>query len=526
MSSRRFAQVDVFGGGPLGGNPVAVVLDGDGLSDEEMQRFANWTNLSEAAFVLPPTTPAADYRVRIFTTAEELPFAGHPTLGACHAWLGGREPPTRLVQETAAGLIKICATQNGLGFAAPPLVRSGPVDADLLARIKRALGIDDVVDAQWVDNGPGWVAVLLEDAESVLALQPGDLEGLFIGAAGLHPGGDLEVRGFFTGGEDPVTGPTGTFGHGLMPLLQADPRVSKVIGIARRPFDPAEKGWAKLEYRQGDVRDPAALEEAFRGADVVVHLAFMITGTASRETTRAINVDGTLNAFRAAAQAGARRFVYASSVAAYGFHPDNPVPMDESWPTRPAKRLFYAQEKAEIEALLAEEAAGHPGLDLYLLRPPIVLGPNAVGAKEILPGPLGPLAGALVGTLLRSPLPLPAAAPDHPLQLIHEDDVRPAFLECVVGAGPPGAYNLAADDTVTAVDVARAAGLAAVTVPGGLVRGAARAVSSLPFLPPQAEWIEAAAHPSIMDTSKAKRELGWTPRHGALDALRATLDAG
>jgi nucleoside-diphosphate-sugar epimerase len=320
-----------------------------------------------------------------------------------------------------------------------------------------------------------------------------------------------------------VTGPTGTFGAGLVPLLEADDRIGRVVGIARRPFDPASRGWSKMTYRQGDVRDEEALAEAFAGADVVVHLAFLIVGGSDRDATRAINVDGTLNAFRAAAQAGARRFVYASSVAAYGFHPDNPVPMDETWPTRPAKRLFYAQEKAEIEALLAEEAAGHPGLDLYLLRPPIVLGPNAVGAKEILPGPLGPLAGAIVGTLLRSPVPLPAAAPDHPLQLIHEDDVGTAFLQCVVGAGPPGAYNIAADETVTAVDVARAAGLAPLTVPAGIVRGAARAVSALPFLPAQAEWVEAAAHPSIMDTTKAKRELGWSPQHGALDALRATL---
>jgi PhzF family phenazine biosynthesis protein len=202
---RRFAQVDVFGGGPLGGNPVAVVLDGEGLSAEEMQRLANWTNLSETTFVLPPTTPDADYRVRIFTTADELPFAGHPTLGTCHAWLGGREAE-RVVQECAAGLIAIRATPDGLAFAAPPVIRDGPVDDDLLGQITRILGLDDVVDAQWVDNGPGWVAVLLEDAEAVLALQPGDLEGLFVGAAGLHPDGDLEVRGFFTGGEDPVTG--------------------------------------------------------------------------------------------------------------------------------------------------------------------------------------------------------------------------------------------------------------------------------------------------------------------------------
>jgi nucleoside-diphosphate-sugar epimerase len=322
-----------------------------------------------------------------------------------------------------------------------------------------------------------------------------------------------------------VTGPTGTFGAGLVPLLEADHRIGRIVGIARRPFDPASKGWTKMTYRQGDVRDQDALEEAFAGADVVVHLAFMITGSAGREATRAINVDGTLNTFRAAAAAGASRFVYASSVAAYGFHPDNPVPMDEKWPTRPAATLFYAQEKAEIEALLADESAAHPEIELYLLRPPIVLGPNAVGAKEILPGPLGPLAGALVSAVMRSPLPLPAVAPDHPLQLIHEDDVGSAFLQCVVAAGPPGAYNIAADETVTAAEVARAAGFAPVSVPGGLVRRAARAAASVPFLPAAAEWVEAASHPAIMDTGKAKRELGWSPRHSALDALAATLPA-
>src|SRR3954454_1930090 len=180
-----------------------------------------------------------------------------------------------------------------------------------------------------------------------------------------------------------VTGPTGTFGFGLLPLLQADPRIARVVGIARRPFDPLEHGWTKLEYRRGDVRDRAALEDAFDGADVVVHLAFMITGTPSRQTIRAINVDGTLNAFRAAAAAGAQRFVYASSVAAYGFHADNPQPLTEEWPVRPAAHLFYAREKAQIERRLQTAAATHPGLGLYRLRPPIVLGPHAVGAKEL-----------------------------------------------------------------------------------------------------------------------------------------------
>ena len=184
-----------------------------------------------------------------------------------------------------------------------------------------------------------------------------------------------------------VTGPTGTFGVALMPLLQDDESVARVIGIARRPFDPAEHGWTKMEYRQGDVRDPDALREAFAGADVVVHLAFLII-SGGKETTQAINVEGTLNAFRAAAEAGARRFVYASSIAAYGFHRDNPIGITEDWPTRPADRLFYAQEKAELELLLQEEAARHPETDLYLLRPPIVLGPDAVGAKAQLPAGL------------------------------------------------------------------------------------------------------------------------------------------
>src|SRR3954453_11024202 len=166
-----------------------------------------------------------------------------------------------------------------------------------------------------------------------------------------------------------VTGPTRTFGYGLMPLLQSDQRIQRIVGIARRPFDPTEQGWTKMEYRQGDVREPDALKDAFKGADVVVHLAFMITGNASREAIRAINVEGTLNAFRAAGAAGARRFVYASSVAAYGWHRGKPQGVTEAWPGRPADPLFYGREKAEIERLLAEEAETAPDLGLYLLRP-------------------------------------------------------------------------------------------------------------------------------------------------------------
>jgi nucleoside-diphosphate-sugar epimerase len=315
-----------------------------------------------------------------------------------------------------------------------------------------------------------------------------------------------------------VTGPTGTFGFGLMPLLQADDRIARIIGIARRPFDPSEHGWTKMDYRRGDVRDQAVLEQAFAGVDVVVHLAFLIVG-GSEKTTRSINVEGTLNVFRAAAAAGVKRFVYASSVAAYGFHDDNPEGMTEDWPTRPAERLFYAKEKAELEQLLHAEAQAHPELALYLLRPHIVVGPHTIGGKQ-LPGPLGPIGRRLNGRLPRVPVPLPTIVPDLPLQLVHEDDVGQALLLCIVAAGPPGAYNIAGDGVLSTVDFAREAGLRPIPLPAGATRVAARAVAKVPMLPSWLSWIEAASHPPVMDTTRAKTELGWQPRYTGLEALR------
>jgi PhzF family phenazine biosynthesis protein len=214
---RPFSQVDVFTTTPYGGNPVAVVLDGAGLSTEEMQRFARWTNLSETTFVLPATVEDADYRVRIFTPVLELPFAGHPTLGTCHAWLEtstGAEPTDTIVQECAAGLVPVRRTPDGLAFAAPPLVRSGPVEEALVQDIAAALSIDReaIVDAAWADNGPGWVAVLLAGADDVLALRPSFID-LDLGVVGPYAEGSeaaFEVRAFFPKDgsivEDPVTG--------------------------------------------------------------------------------------------------------------------------------------------------------------------------------------------------------------------------------------------------------------------------------------------------------------------------------
>jgi PhzF family phenazine biosynthesis protein len=215
---RPFAQVDVFTAEPYRGNPVAVVLAADGLGDEQMQQVAAWTNLSETTFVLPPQAAGADYRVRIFTPSQELPFAGHPTLGTCHAWLeagGAPKRGTTIVQECAAGLVSIRRDEGRLAFAAPPLLRHGPVTDELAARVAAGLNLDPagITDMQWADNGPGWIAVLLPSAAAVLAVRPGDLGDLDVGVAGPYPPGSpaaLEVRAWFPAGgqvaEDPVTG--------------------------------------------------------------------------------------------------------------------------------------------------------------------------------------------------------------------------------------------------------------------------------------------------------------------------------
>ena len=219
MTDFLFQQVDVFSSQPLRGNPLAVVVGADALDDVQMAAFARWTNLSETTFLLQPRAPEADYRVRIFTPTQELPFAGHPTLGTCHVWLasGGQPSGEEIIQECAAGLVRLRRESGRLAFAAPPLRRTGPLEPAILARVVEGLRVtpDALVDASWVDNGPGWLAVLLRSRDAVLALRPDypAIAGMRVGVVGPWDGekdgqdAQFEVRAFTAAGyEDPVTG--------------------------------------------------------------------------------------------------------------------------------------------------------------------------------------------------------------------------------------------------------------------------------------------------------------------------------
>ncbi|MBS42742.1 MAG: phenazine biosynthesis protein PhzF [Nocardioides sp.] len=293
---RRLTQVDVFGStGATSGNPVAVVHDAEGMSTEEMAAFARWTNLSETTFLLAPEHPDADYRVRIFTPGQELPFAGHPTLGTAHAWLEAGGVPARdgvVVQECGVGLVDVRRGIGGrLAFAAPPLVRSGPPTPDDLAVVRELLGLaeDAVVDAAWTDNGPGWLTLLLRDADAVLAVRPGPVtaevrrRGLVdLGLVGPHPAGSevaVEVRAFFLAGtdawtEDPVTGSLNAgvavwLGGGGLPTSYVAAQ-GTALGRAGRvhveldPHDPAGIWWIGGETRS-TIRGEVSLDGAPRG---------------------------------------------------------------------------------------------------------------------------------------------------------------------------------------------------------------------------------------------------------------------
>jgi UDP-glucose 4-epimerase len=323
-----------------------------------------------------------------------------------------------------------------------------------------------------------------------------------------------------------VTGPTGDLGIALVSALDRSRRVKKVVGMARRPFDPSSQGWKKVEYRQGDVQDKKSVAEAVKGADVVVHLAFAIIGAGSRSD--AINVDGSRNVFEAAIEAGAERICYASSVAAYGFHPDNPEWLTEDIPARGTRDHYYSRQKAEVEGLLAQALLRTSRTNAYVFRPCIVAGPRAQMLMEQIPYfRLGEALPDAVARLLASMPILKPVIPDVGVrfQFVHEDDVASAFVAGVHGRGEPGPYNLAANGTLTMSDLARELGWYAVPVPDAAVEATAEIVSRIPSLPEAFAWVHTVRQPVLMKTDRAREQLGWKPEHTAKQTLKELVSA-
>lgn len=322
-----------------------------------------------------------------------------------------------------------------------------------------------------------------------------------------------------------MTGPTGELGRSVVGALDRSREVSHILGMARRPFDPAERGWRKVSYRQGDVLDEQAVNDLVAEADVVVHLAFIIMG--SPQESRRVNLQGSEHVFAAAARAGVKRLVYTSSVAAYGFHADNPQPLTEDVPARGTDAHYYSAQKAEVEQLLQRTLEG-ADTQAYVLRPCIVAGPDApllienmpyTQMSERLPAPVLRLLEGV--PILRPVLPDPGV----PFQLVHHDDVAAAVRAAVLGRGDAGVYNLAGPGELTMGTLAQELGWYSIPVPELAVDAVAEIVGRLSFLPAQAQWVAAFREPVIMDTHHARRGLGWRPRHAALATLRETIAA-
>jgi nucleoside-diphosphate-sugar epimerase len=324
-----------------------------------------------------------------------------------------------------------------------------------------------------------------------------------------------------------VTGPTGDLGIALVTLLEKSPRVRKIVGMARRPFDPASQGWKKTEYRQGDVTDRSGVREALNGADVVVHLAFSVLGEG--DLTRTINVDGSRNVFEAAIDLGAERLLYASSVAAYGFHDDNPDWLDEDVPPRGTAAHYYSAQKAEVEQMLNTMLEGQESTQPYVFRPCIVAGPKAqtlleempyYRLSELMPDPVVKLLSIM--PVLKPVLPDPGT----PFQLVHEDDVAQAFVKGATNkSAPPGAYNLAGDGTLTMSDLANALGWYSIPVPDVAVDVTAELVRRVPKAPEALSWVNAVRKPVLLKTDRAKKKLRWNPKHTSKETLKELVDA-
>jgi len=322
-----------------------------------------------------------------------------------------------------------------------------------------------------------------------------------------------------------VTGPTGDLGLGIVDALERSRAVKHIVGMARRPFDPAERRWRKTEYRQGDVTDAQSVRDLAKGADVVVHLAFAILSAG--DATRHLNVTGSRRVFEESAKAGAERICYASSVAAYGFHDDNPDWLTENVSPRGSPEHPYSQQKAEVEGVLGEVLLKHPGTVAYAFRPCIVAGPEAQTMLQEIPyfrlGEAMPDAVArLLGSLpvLRPVLPDPGAR----FQLVHEDDVARAFVAGVRGLGEPGPYNLAGGGTLTMSDLADALGWYSVPIPKLAVGATAEIATRLPLVPESVAWLHSVRKPVLMKTDRARKLLGWRPKHTARRTLEEMVE--
>jgi UDP-glucose 4-epimerase len=323
-----------------------------------------------------------------------------------------------------------------------------------------------------------------------------------------------------------VTGPTGDLGMAIVSALERSRRVKKIIGMARSPFEPAAAGWRKTEYRQGDVQDRASVRDAVKGADVVVHLAFAVLDAS--DTTRQLNIDGSRIVFEEASAGGAERICYASSVAAYGFHEDNPDWLSEEILPRGTPEHFYSQQKAEVEEVLAQVLLRRPNTTAYVFRPCIVAGPRAQTMLEEIPylRLSERMPDAVVRLLSSMPILKPVIPdPGVRFQLVHEDDVASAFLAGVVGRGSPGPYNLAANGTLKVPDLADALGWYSIPVPELAVDATAEVVARLPITPPQLSWIQSVRKPVLMKTDRARKELGWRPKYTARATLKELVAA-
>ncbi len=323
-----------------------------------------------------------------------------------------------------------------------------------------------------------------------------------------------------------VTGPTGDLGIALVDSLERSRNVKKIVGMARRPFDPASQGWKKTEYREGDVQDRKSVDDAVKGADVVVHLAFAIL--ASSDRTRGVNIDGSRNVFEAAVATGAERICYASSVAAYGFHEDNPNWLHEEVPPRGSDAHFYSAQKAEVEGVLGEVLLKTERTKAWVFRPCIVAGPKAqtlmeeipyVRMSQAMPDPVRRLLSGL--PVLRPVIPDPGV----PFQLVHEDDVAQAFVAGVQGKGEPGPYNLAGNGKLMMSDLADALGWYTIPIPDLAVDATAEVIARLPAKPPALSWVESLRKPVLMKTDRAKKLLGWKPKHTSKGTLKELVEA-